>query len=142
MGTALTLESKEDNRVAHFKCCHHAGLWLGTTVNITLSLPRHRDTCVFFHMQMRKEPFPQSVPKPQLICAAAFRPSSHARDATIYSVRLPFARDQLRQMLDCLQDNHWVSRDSSSKVGARINMLWLLFCGCFIIRNRRTSFAD
>ena len=68
------------------------------------------------HTQFRSEPFPESVPGAQSICAAAFRTSSQSGDEPLYRVQLPFNGDKLRQTLDCLRNNHWVSR-SSSKVG-------------------------
>ena len=70
------------------------------------------------HTQFRSEPFPESVPGAQTICAAAFVTSSQSGDEPLYRVQLPFNGDKLRQTLDCLRNNHWVSR-SSSKVGIR-----------------------
>ena len=70
------------------------------------------------HTQFRSEPFPESVPGAQTICAAAFRTSSQSGDDPLYRVQLAFNGDKLRQTLDCLRNNHWVSR-SSSKVGVR-----------------------
>lgn len=62
----------------------------------------------FLSMQLRTEPLPVLDDSP--VCARAFQSSPGPRTTRAYHARLPFDRVELRQIMHCLRDNHWVSQ--------------------------------